>query len=604
MAILHIIAANVRKVVRSVVSTIVLLLFNRYTAFIIGVYAYSLIILALGGLGGMFGAIELRSMWLFQLDQARGVYLKKEYLELLFLLYLYGYFNKILRPSRWQALLAAIPLLLAYLGQDIYYLMYSSIFRFAELAEVPELLSVLTWPYIVTLLLLVVLPLGFFVWSIDYRRFWIPLAGALPLAVLIATTRYFPEQYIDGYRKVGQEIVNWSDKDTVDNNGRFMMLLYREAERHLAHARTELFHNREQYEEQARKFAAWLKQTGGPKRNIHLVVLESFLDPTLFKAATYTKNPLHPDFRKLFGANKLGFSLSPVVGGKTAQAEFEVLCGAPAFEEMLGMEFNSFTGPAAAYCLPGKLQLAGYQTMASNAFKPSFFNEQNAYRGIGFAKIFFPREFAPSDTDTYLSKGDTSSEEEYMFDGNIFSQNLEYITPLLREKDAPPLLNYVLTVYGHFPHLINEAKRPKVLKMISNFQDEQLERAANQMFYRTQAVADYVNRLIELDPKSLIILVSDHLPPGQHGRRSFQKLRYLDNSNDNIHMNRIMIIEEGKAKKYAVMHHYDIPAMVYNFVSNGMYCKVNTCGFVDNKLLDDRMQRHDDYMRIMAHASK
>ncbi|MCL2790778.1 MAG: LTA synthase family protein [Desulfobulbus sp.] len=590
------------KIVRRVASGIASLLFNRYTAFILGVYAYSLIILVLGGLGGMFGAIELRSMWLFQLDQNRGAYLKKEYLELLFLLYLYWYCNAILRPSRWQALLAAVPLLLAYLGQDIYFLMYSGIFRIAELVEVPELLTVLTWPYLIALLFVAVLPLGFFVWAINYRKLWILVAGALPLIVLIAATRYFPEQYIRMYCEVGQEIVNWSDKDTVENNGRFMMLLYREAERHLAQARTEQFRNREQYETQARQFADWLREAGGLKRNVHLVVMESFIDPTLFKGASYTQNPLHPDFRKLFG-NKLGFSLSPVVGGKTAQAEFEVLCGAPAFEEMLGMEFNSFTGSAAAYCLPGKLQLAGYQTIASNAFKPSYFNEHNAYRGMGFAKIFFPREFA-GDAETYLVKGDTSGEEEYMFDSNIFSQNLEYIAPLLQEKDEPPLLNYVLTIYGHFPHLINEKKRPKVLKMISNFKDEQLERGANQMFYRTQAVADYVNRLVELDPKSLIILVSDHLPPGQHGRRSFEKLRYLDNGNDNIHMNRIMIIEEGKVKKYAVIHHYDIPAMVYNFISNGMYCKVNRCGFAENKLLDDRMQRHDDYMRIMAHAAK
>ena len=591
-----------RKVAHNIASAAVSLLFNRYTAFILGIYAYSLIILVLGGLGGMFAATETRSIWLFSLDQDRGAYLTKEYLELLFLLYLYCYCNEILRPSRWRALLAAAPLFLAYLGQDIYFLMYSSVFRASELAEVPELLSILTWPYIVALLLLVALPLGFFVWSINYRKSWLLVAGALPLALLIAATRYCPEQYVDAYRKVGQKIIDWSDKDTAENNGRFLTLLYREAERHLAQARTELFHNRAQYEEQAGQFAAWLRETGAPQRNVHLVVMESFFDPTLFKGASYTKNPLHPDFRKLFGANKLGFSLSPVVGGKTAQAEFEVLCGVPAFEEMLGVEFNNFTG-AAAYCLPGKLQLAGYRTMASNAFNPNFFNTPNAYRGMGFAKMFFPREYTGG-SDTYLSTGDTSGEEPFMFDGAVFSQNLEYIAPLLQEKGAPPLFNYVLTIYGHVPHLMNEEKRPQVLKMNSNFKDEFLERAANQMFYRTQAVADYINRLVELDPKSLIILVSDHLPPGQHGRRSFQKLRYLDNSDASLHMNRIMIVEEGKVKKYAVIHHYDIPAMVYNFVSNGAYCKVNTCGFVANKLLDDRMQRHDDYMRIMAHASK
>ena len=599
-------AASVRKAARRVAGMAARVLFNRYIAFIIGLYVYSLIILALGGLGGMVGSIGMDSMWLFPLDQTRGVYLKEEYLELALLLYLYWYGNAILRPSRWQALLAAVPIFLAYLGQDIYFLMYNSVFRAAELAQIPELLAVLTWRHGLALLVLVALPLGFFVWSINWRRWRMLVAGALPLALVIAAPISFPEQYADEYRKLwqgswGQEIVEWSDEDTLENNGRFVMLLYREAERRRAQSRTALFRDRDRYEERAGQFAAWLKESGNPLRNVHLVVLESFFDPTLFKGATYTKDPFHPSFRKLFG-NRLGFSLSPVVGGRTSQAEFEVLCGVPAFEEISGVEFNSFTG-ADAYCLPGKLRLSGYRTVASNAYNPSFFNTLKAYQGLGFAKVFFPREFAGG-METYLSRGDTTGEGTYMFDSVLFSQNLEYIAPLLQEPDAPPLFNYVLTVYGHYPHSMNEEKRPTVLKMVSNFEDEQLERGANQMFYRTQAVADYVNRLIELDPKSLIILVSDHVPPGQYGARSFQKLRYLDNSKDSLRMNRIMIIEAGKAKKYAVIHHYDIPAIVYNFISNGLYCKTNTCGFMANKLLDDRMQRHDDYMRIMAHASE
>jgi hypothetical protein len=71
-----------------------------------------------------------------------------------------------------------------------------------------------------------------------------------------------------------------------------------------------------------------------------------------------------------------------------------------------------------------------------------------------------------------------------------------------------------------------------------------------------------------------------------------------------MHMNRIMIIEDGKVKKFATIHHYDIPAMVINSITNGAYCKEHTCGFAQNKLLDDRMSRHDDYMRVMAHASE
>ena len=144
---------------RLAVSRVAALLFNRYTFFLLGVYAYSLVVNLAGGLGGVT---------VFHEDGRIGF--KKEYLELTLLFYLYCYANLILRPSRWQAWLAAVPLLLAYLGQDIYFLMYSNVFRMSELAMVPELLGVLSPLMLALLVVAVVLPLGFFVWSIDWRR--------------------------------------------------------------------------------------------------------------------------------------------------------------------------------------------------------------------------------------------------------------------------------------------------------------------------------------------------------------------------------------------------------------------------------------------------
>ncbi len=573
---------------RLVASGIVYLLVNRYTAFLLGVFVYSLLINLQGGPGGVV---------LFK--EGMGFIFNKQYLELTLLFYLYCYFNMILRPSRWQALLAAAPLFFAYLGQDIYYLMYSNVFRFTELSEIPELLTVLSIPVILLLFITVVVPLGYFLRSIHYRKFVAIVIGILPLSLLIGAAEFYPQRYITSFCTVGEEIVEWSDAVSAENNGRFMMVLYREAERKVSLAKTEAYRDRPRYEQKAQELASWVS-THSNNRNVHLVVLESFVDPTLFQAASITKDPFHPSFKKLF-SNKMGFSVSPVVGGGTSQAEFEVLCGVPAFQELAGVEFNSFTG-SQAYCLPGTLQLAGYQTMASNAYKPSFFNTPKGYKGMGFAKMYFPREYV-NDSSSYLTVGDTSGEDGYMWDGTLFAENLEFIAPLIKDKSGPPLFNYVLTIYGHMPHILNEQKRPKVLKMVSAFKDPHLEMSANQFFYRSEAVAEYVNRLLEIDDKSLIILVSDHVPPGIFGRKSYEKLRYLNNKDDSIHMNRIMVIEDGKVKKLATIHHYDVPAMVLNYVTKGAYCKERSCGFAENKFLDDRMKRHDDYMRLMAHAT-
>jgi phosphoglycerol transferase MdoB-like AlkP superfamily enzyme len=564
------------------------LLVNRYTAFIFCVFVYALIVKLLGGMGGVV-----------TLTSSGELAVKKEYFELTLLFYLYCYFNMILRPSRWQGVLAAVPILFAYLGQDIYYLMYSGVFRGSELTEVPELLTVASYKLLLVLFITVVVPSGIFFWSVNYRKWKALIAGSLPLVLLIGAAEFFPLQYTTFFNKVGREIVFWSDAVSVENNGRFMMLLYREAERKIAVGKTEVFRDRPRYEQQARQQAGWISANGS-KRNVHLVVMESFVDPLLFRGASYTASPVHPSFKKLFGTT-MGFSVSPVFGGKTSQAEFELLCGVPAFEELAGVEFNNFSG-APAYCLPGTLQLAGYRTMATNAYKPNFFNTPKAYEGMGFGAMYFPREF--SGDESYLRLGDTSGEMNYLFDGEMFNQNLAFITPLIKEKSAQPLFNYMLTIYGHTPHIINEKKRPRILKLKSSFKDPQLERAANQFFYRSEAVASYVNRLLEVDAKSLIILVSDHLPPSQYGRTSYRKLRYLNNREDNLHMNRILIIENGTVKKYVTVHHYDVPAIVLNYVTNGAYCREHSCGFAENTFVDDRLERHDEYMHLMAHATE
>lgn len=576
------------------------MLCNRYTAFLLGVYLYSLILAFLGGLGGVVAMTKHPALILFPLEDGSGLMLTKEYWELTLLFYLYCYGNLILRPSRLRPWLAALPLFLAYLGQDFYYIAYSNVFRFAELAEVPELFKVLSLPSLLLLGGLVALPLGYFLWSINYRRPLVLIGGIMPLVLLIGLVEFFPVRYTQVYERIGQPIEVWSDSVSAVNNGRMMMLLYREAERRIAVNKTEGFRNRGEYDAQASQQAAWIGAHNN-QRNVHLVVLESFIDPSLLKNANFSKDPLHPSFRKLFGKN-LGFSLSPVFGGKTAQAEFEVLCGVPAFGELTGVEFNSFSG-SAANCLPGLLEQSGYQAMASNAHNPSFFNTPNAYKGIGFSKMYFPSEYGGS-SPTYLNKGDTSEEMGYMYDGVFFKQNLDFITPLLKEPQHKPLFNYLLTIYGHVPHLINKEKRPLVLKMRSNFKDQFLEWAANQIYYRSQAVADYVTELMALDPNGLIILVSDHLPPGQYGHTSYQKLRYIDGSEEGVHMNRIMIVEAGKVKKLATVHHYDIPAIIMNSITDGAYCREHSCGFAQNKLLDDRPGRHDEYMRVMAHASE
>ncbi len=91
-------------------------------------------------------------------------------------------------------------------------------------------------------------------------------------------------------------------------------------------------------------------------------------------------------------------------------------------------------------------------------------------------------------------------------------------------------MNYVLTIYGHYPYRLNEALRPRIIESLGPAPvDGELEILLNQLHYRSEAIADYVQELMALDADSLILLVSDHLPPLRGSIKAYERLGYLGN---------------------------------------------------------------------------
>lgn len=544
--------------------------------FLVALYGYGRLAEAAGG----FGTERFFEQW-FELGLAT---------------YLYLYFYLIMKPKPWRPLVAAVPLLLTYLVGDIFYHFYSKVFRFVEALELPELLQVMPLSFSLPLLLLFLLPLMLLLGSIELRKRATLMIGALPIVITVYMLEYMPQPYA-ALIETSSDIVPFSDFISVEQSGRLTMLLYHEAKRVATLATTQPYRDRDRYEQQAEAFAAELKPHNN-HRNVHLIVLESFLDPTLFRKASFSKAPVHPDFKAFFG-QKLGFSISPVYGGGTAQAEFEVLCGVPALEQLTSVEFNFFTG-SAAECLPGIFNRLDYRTVATNAYKTNFFNAIPAYKGIGFNEIYFPREYAGAN-ETYFSNGD-DADDDYIFDGALFRQNLEFVASHLKQHPGQPLVNYIMTVYGHTPHILDPEKRPESIKVSSSHPDEELQRSVNQFYYRTQAIAAYLRQLVQIDPQGIIILVSDHVPPFDPA--TYQQLEYLDKREEYPHTNRLMIIEQGVPKVYNTARHYELNRVVYNYISDGAYCESHRCPHLKPESAIPRNSYLEEYLRLMAHASE
>ncbi len=527
---------------------------------------------------------------------ARLLYL--QWPELICVLCLYGVFYFVLKPSSWRPVLAAIPIFAIYLVHDVFYLVYGKVFRLINVSELPELLQILPLPYAILLVAAFLTPFLILLARIDYARPWRLALGALPLVLVVLGVRAAPDAFAAGFQSFAHEIVIYSDGKSVEQNGRMAMLLYREAQRAGTLERIAPYRDRAAFDAGFRDEVARI----GPRlqpRDVHFIVLESFLDPRLFEGVEFSRSPVHPEFERLFG-DVLGLSLSPVFGGGTAQAEFELLCGVPAFEKLSSVEFNAFTG-SPAHCLPGLLSALGYRSVASNAYKPNFFNAQPAYQGIGFAEQYYPAEFYSSGP-TYLHAGDPGV-EDYLFDGDLFAQNLAFVREHLGRAARAPLFNYVLTIYGHTPHNLDSRTHPRVVELRSDFHDEHLERVANQFYYRTQAIAAYVRELIALDPDSLIVLVSDHVPPLQFGPNTYNALAYLGNRANGYYYNRIAIVDRGRPVAPPALRHYDAPDLVLDRLTNGASCGEGGCAYRSAGRAP-REAYLDRYLALMAHASE
>ena len=95
-------------------------------------------------------------------------------------------------------------------------------------------------------------------------------------------------------------------------------------------------------------------------------------------------------------------------------------------------------------------------------------------------------------------------------------------------------------------------------------------------------------------------MVSDHLPPLEGGVNAYKELGYLAGHEDAEHLNRLFIIRDGKPMKVPLIHYYEIPGIVYDYVTDGEFCKTRKCAYKGNT--PDPAILKDRYLRLMATA--
>ena len=294
-------------------------------------------------------------------------------------------------------------------------------------------------------------------------------------------------------------------------------------------------------------------------KNIHIIVMESFVDPIDFKNINIDKN-LIPKKWIEYKNDYLFHGMSPVTGGGSAQAEFEILCGVPSFKKY-GTEFNRI-GKNQTTCLPNYLKRFNYKTIASQPVYGSFFNIKNAYKSIGFDEAFLANDFDM-----------TEKNNGWLSNKSFFNQQFEMIEKSLSNKK--PMLNYLFAVGCHN----SLGQKQSYEKLIKFNESKNLEGFLNCNLKSIYEILKYIDKIKSLDPDSIIIILSDHPPAlptkivkksgfvkacNVRPKCSFQKMRGIFISKN---------ISIG-SKNYG---YYEIPELIINELSNNKLCAQVRC---------------------------
>jgi phosphoglycerol transferase MdoB-like AlkP superfamily enzyme len=358
------------------------------------------------------------------------------------------------------------------------------------------------------------------------------------LSVSLVLFVFLSDTFAD-YRASSYQYTEWSQEKSIKENGRFSSFIF--------------------YGYQEKKNFSLLNEYGKKNidikeilfpnivrhpRNIHIVVLESFIDPRLLLNINFNRSPLANELISYLLPASYNFShvISPVYGGNTAQAEFELLTGIHAFAKIGSAEFNILQG-GKANGFVGVLNQHGYKSIATLATGSGYYNSVLAYKSLGFDDVLFLAESGII-TDKEKERG--------VSDAGVLKHSLSRIKNALNTA-TQPIVSYTLGMYGHFPYERDLSDEPDIIN--SDHQDERVKRISNQFYYRTKAVADFIKQLTAIDSSSIIYITSDHIPP------------LLD---DNIHYgldryeNISLFINDGHAVDVSGKRYYEIPWLIWD----------------------------------------
>ena len=305
-----------------------------------------------------------------------------------------------------------------------------------------------------------------------------------------------------------------------------------------------------------------------PRPNVHLILLESFLDPYSLASLRIDAGPLQQQWRA-WQSGTTATAIAPIMGGASAASEFELLCGVASNVQQYGVEFNRMEGRR-TQCLPAYLKTLGYDSYAATPIRGAFFNVATAYKSVGFDDIRLADTFDYSDMDGL-----------WLSNESFFDQQLRFITPKLR--GGKPIFSFTFALACHSPFALDEAKRPVTFALDARYGILQAVSACG--YYTIAAVVRYVNAIQSLDPHGLIFILPDHVPPipvellhrAQYRPYSDAPVAITSGNPLEGFINTVLALNLLPGRMPGVFAYHELPEIIVDALTDGALCRDRPC---------------------------
>ena len=298
---------------------------------------------------------------------------------------------------------------------------------------------------------------------------------------------------------------------------------------------------------------AVVDQQGEPI-NLVIYLVESFTDPQALGIQT-THDPI-PFFRQLQQQHESGYVYAPVVGGRSANSEFEILTGfskhffKPSSIPFIDLPYRYIPSVA------NELGIRGYQSKVIQAASLGFFNYQHMYAMLGFSEIISLADDSSVPTDpSGRSPSDFAVVDEV----------------IRSSQQATPFFIYAFpnSTHGSWNYrAYDDSALDLVLArpLSSPKGAHELRTYLNALHTADQAIQKLIQYFEQQDAKTVVLILGDHQPGmpemmEQHLMSAYPE-RFKSTANRRTLKNQFLeYFEDHPLESYQVMH--KVPYLIW-----------------------------------------